>query len=56
MFPTAVTRGRQFGFAVAIRPWIPATELQRVIFAYPTNGSDIHFMLWAKCVPSAFAR
>jgi glutathione reductase (NADPH) len=32
-------------FAVAIRLKIPATELQQVIFAYPTYGSDIRFML-----------
>ena len=32
-------------FAVAIRLRIPADDLQQVIFAYPTNGSDIRFML-----------
>ena len=32
-------------FAVAIRLRIPADELKQVIFAYPTNGSDIRFML-----------
>jgi glutathione reductase (NADPH) len=32
-------------FAVAIRLRIPAADLQQVIFAYPTNGSDIRFML-----------
>jgi len=32
-------------FAVAIRLRIPADDLQQVIFAYPTNGSDICFML-----------
>jgi pyruvate/2-oxoglutarate dehydrogenase complex dihydrolipoamide dehydrogenase (E3) component len=31
-------------FAVAVRLKIPATELQQVIFAYPTYGSDIRFM------------
>jgi glutathione reductase (NADPH) len=28
-------------FAVAIRLRMPADDLQQVIFAYPTNGSDI---------------
>ena len=32
-------------FAVAFRLRIPADDLQQVIFAYPTNGSDIRFML-----------
>jgi glutathione reductase (NADPH) len=32
-------------FAVAIRLRIPAADLQQVIFAYPTNGSDVRFML-----------
>jgi glutathione reductase (NADPH) len=32
-------------FAVAIRLRIPAPALQQVIFAYPTSGSDIRFML-----------
>jgi glutathione reductase (NADPH) len=32
-------------FAVAIRLRIPADELRQTIFAYPTNGSDIRFML-----------
>jgi glutathione reductase (NADPH) len=32
-------------FALAIRLRIPAGDLQQVIFAYPTNGSDIRFML-----------
>jgi glutathione reductase (NADPH) len=32
-------------FGVAIRLRIPAPELQQVIFAYPTNGSDVRFML-----------
>ena len=32
-------------FAVAIRLRIPADDLKQVIFAYPTNGSDIRFML-----------
>ena len=32
-------------FAFAIRLRIPAGDLQQVIFAYPTNGSDIRFML-----------
>ena len=32
-------------FAVAIRLRIPARELQQVIFAYPTYGSDVRFML-----------
>lgn len=32
-------------FAVAIRRRIPADELKQVIFAYPTSGSDIRFML-----------
>jgi glutathione reductase (NADPH) len=32
-------------FALAIRQRIPARELQQVIFAYPTLGSDIRFML-----------
>jgi glutathione reductase (NADPH) len=32
-------------FAVAIRLRIPAEELKQVIYAYPTSGSDIRFML-----------
>jgi glutathione reductase (NADPH) len=32
-------------FSAAIRLRIPAPELQQVIFAYPTNGSDVRFML-----------
>jgi glutathione reductase (NADPH) len=32
-------------FAIAIRLRIPADELKQVIFAYPTSGSDIRFML-----------
>jgi glutathione reductase (NADPH) len=32
-------------FAVAIRLRIPAEELRQVIFAYPTHGSDVRFML-----------
>jgi glutathione reductase (NADPH) len=32
-------------FAIAIRLRIPADRLKEVIFAYPTSGSDIHFML-----------
>jgi glutathione reductase (NADPH) len=32
-------------FALAIRLRIPADDLQQVSFAYPTNGSDIRFML-----------
>src|SRR5262245_13522429 len=32
-------------FAVAIRLKMPASELQQVIFAYPTYGSDVRFML-----------
>jgi glutathione reductase (NADPH) len=32
-------------FAVAIRFGIPATELKRVLFAYPTSASDIPFMV-----------
>jgi glutathione reductase (NADPH) len=32
-------------FAVAIRLRIPADELKQVIFAYPTYGSDIRFMM-----------
>jgi glutathione reductase (NADPH) len=32
-------------FAVAIRRRIPADELKETIFAYPTSGSDIRFML-----------
>ena len=31
--------------APAIRLRIPADELKQVIFAYPTSGSDIRFML-----------
>jgi glutathione reductase (NADPH) len=31
-------------FAVAVRLRIPAEDLKQVIFAYPTNGSDIRFM------------
>lgn len=31
-------------FAVAIRLRIPADDLKQVIFAYPTNGSDVRFM------------
>jgi glutathione reductase (NADPH) len=32
-------------FAVAIRLGIPAADLKDVIFAYPTNGSDLPSML-----------
>ena len=32
-------------FAVAIRLRIPAPEVQQVLFAYPTTGSDVRFML-----------
>jgi glutathione reductase (NADPH) len=32
-------------FALAIRLRVPAAELQQVIFAYPTSGSDVRFML-----------
>ena len=32
-------------FAVAIRLRIPAPDLKQVIFAYPTHGSDVRFML-----------
>ena len=32
-------------FAVAVRLRIPARELQQVLFAYPTYGSDVRFML-----------
>jgi glutathione reductase (NADPH) len=32
-------------FALAIRLGISADDLKQVIFAYPTNGSDIRFML-----------
>jgi glutathione reductase (NADPH) len=32
-------------FALAIRLRIPAPELQQVLFAYPTTGSDVRFML-----------
>jgi len=32
-------------FAVAIRIGIPASDLRQVLFAYPTYGSDIRFML-----------
>jgi glutathione reductase (NADPH) len=32
-------------FAVAARLRIPARELQQVLFAYPTYGSDVRFML-----------
>jgi glutathione reductase (NADPH) len=32
-------------FSAAIRLRIPAPELQQVLFAYPTSGSDVRFML-----------
>ena len=32
-------------FAVAIRLRVPAGELKEVLFAYPTSGSDVRFML-----------
>jgi glutathione reductase (NADPH) len=32
-------------FAAAVRLRIPAAELKEVLFAYPTSGSDIRFML-----------
>jgi glutathione reductase (NADPH) len=32
-------------FAVAVRLGIRANDLKDVIFAYPTNGSDIRYML-----------
>ncbi|MGH7278859.1 MAG: dihydrolipoyl dehydrogenase family protein, partial [Candidatus Rokuibacteriota bacterium] len=32
-------------FAVAVRLGIPAGDLKDVMFAYPTNGSDLPYML-----------
>jgi hypothetical protein len=32
-------------FAVAIRLGIPAADLKEVLFAYPTNASDVRYML-----------
>jgi glutathione reductase (NADPH) len=32
-------------FAIAIRLRLPADDLKQVLFAYPTYGSDIRFML-----------
>jgi glutathione reductase (NADPH) len=32
-------------FAIAIRMRIPADDLKQVLFAYPTHGSDIRFMV-----------
>ena len=32
-------------FALAVRFGIPATELRRMIYAYPTSGSDVPYML-----------
>lgn len=32
-------------FAMAIRLRIPAGELKQVVYAYPTYGSDIRFMV-----------
>jgi glutathione reductase (NADPH) len=32
-------------FAIAIRLGLPANDLKQVIFAYPTNGSDLRYML-----------
>src|SRR6266542_1759105 len=32
-------------FSLAIRLGIPADELKQALFAYPTNGWDIRFML-----------
>ncbi|MDE3178264.1 MAG: NAD(P)/FAD-dependent oxidoreductase, partial [Acidobacteriota bacterium] len=32
-------------FAVAIRSGMPATVLREAIFAYPTHGSDVTYML-----------
>lgn len=32
-------------FALAIRHRIPARDLKQTIFAYPTNGSDVRYML-----------
>lgn len=32
-------------FAVAIHTRLPADQLNSLLFAYPTNGSDIHYML-----------
>jgi glutathione reductase (NADPH) len=32
-------------FAVAIRLRVPARELKEVLFAYPTSGSDVRYML-----------
>ena len=32
-------------FALAIRFGIKAADLQRVIYAYPTSGSDVPYML-----------
>ena len=32
-------------FAIAIRLRVPAADLKQVMYAYPTSGSDIRFML-----------
>jgi glutathione reductase (NADPH) len=32
-------------FALAVRLQIPAEELQQALYAYPTHGSDIRFMV-----------
>jgi glutathione reductase (NADPH) len=32
-------------FATAIRLGIPARDLKDVLFAYPTSGSDVRFMV-----------
>ena len=49
----AVVDSRPFGGTCALRGCVPvairlqiaADDLKRVIFAYPTSGSDIRFML-----------
>jgi hypothetical protein len=33
------------GGGLAIRQRIPATDVKEVLFAYPTDGSDVRFML-----------
>ena len=32
-------------FALAIRSGVPATDLKHLLYAYPTSGSDVPYMI-----------
>ena len=32
-------------FAMAIRSGVPATDLEHLLYAYPTSGSDVPYMI-----------